>query len=255
MWKWLGKKSKRTQKPKLNRRDLLQGRLWKLMGQSAKKPLVMRYPTSRQDVDSVQAGSATGTTPSIHGIAIKPVQPTEFVQPLELVQPTGPAGQVAQPSIPLFRPPGAVEETQFLAGCTRCSDCADACPHDAIVKAPERFGAVAGTPVIEADTQACWMCEDFPCITACEPGVLTSKLPKTIGTAKITEHLCLAHHSTTCTVCSERCPVDDAIHVSDGKPTINEAACTGCGVCRYVCPAPENAVLLMPLFNRPSLPQ
>lgn len=247
MWKWQAKKSDQPEKPRLNRRDLLQGRLWKLIGKPAKKPLVMRYPTTREDVDTVQAEPTTvpnaSATRSLHGIAIEPVRSTTFTD------------QPPQQRIPLFRPPGAVEESQFLAGCTRCSDCADACPHDAIVKVSERLGAAAGTPVIDADTQACWMCEDFPCITACDPGVLTGNLTKTIGTAKITEHLCLAHHSTICTVCSERCPIDDAIHVSDGKPTINESACTGCGVCRYVCPAPENAILLMPLFNRPSLPQ
>ncbi len=36
--------------------------------------------------------------------------------------------------------------------------------------------------------------------------------------------------------------------------TVNEETCTGCGVCRYVCPAPENAILLMPAFSRPGLP-
>jgi ferredoxin-type protein NapG len=28
-------------------------------------------------------------------------------------------------------------------------------------------------------------------------------------------------------------------------------ACTGCGVCQFVCPAPHNAVLLMPVPERP----
>ncbi|QDV42074.1 quinol dehydrogenase periplasmic component [Stieleria neptunia] len=236
-----------NRKPRLNRRDLLQGRLWKLIRPSERPPLVMRYPKTRADVDASPPETSPPETPSvpprsIGGIAIEPVRPTEFTD-------TAPPR-----SFPVFRPPGAVAEPQFLAGCTRCSDCADACPYDAIIKAPERMGAIAGTPTIDADANACLMCEDFPCISACEPGVLSHALPKTIGTAKITEHLCLAHHSTTCTVCSERCPTAGVIEVVDGKPTIDEAACTGCGVCRYVCPAPENAILLMPLFNRPSLP-
>ncbi|WP_236625063.1 4Fe-4S binding protein [Rhodopirellula sp. SWK7] len=41
--------------------------------------------------------------------------------------------------------------------------------------------------------------------------------------------------------------------VTDGKPTVVEDACTGCGVCRYVCPAPENAILLMPALARPGI--
>ncbi|MCA9139849.1 MAG: 4Fe-4S dicluster domain-containing protein [Planctomycetales bacterium] len=214
----------------------------------------MRYPKTRADVESIAPISPaqpqresvphgrSDQQQSISGISIQPVS----VSPLPAKPPVK--------SFPVFRPPGAVSEDQFLAGCTRCNDCADVCPHDAITKAPPRLGVIAGTPVINADTNACWMCDDFPCISACKPGVLVHSLPKIIGTAKITEHLCLAHHHTTCTVCSERCPVDGAIRVNQGKPTIDENTCTGCGVCRYVCPAPENAILLMPLFNRPSIP-
>lgn len=248
MWKWRSKQKDSSESPKLNRRDLLRGRLWKLARSPTFRPLVMRYPKTRAEVDptgpdpSPQQSSRPDQPRRIGGIAIDPVCTTPFTD-------TSPPL-----TFPVFRPPGAVEENQFLAGCTRCSDCADACPHDAIIKAPQRFGAAAGTPVIDADAQACLMCEDFPCVSACKPGVLVDSLPKMIGTARITEHLCLAHHSTTCTVCSERCPIEGVIQVIEGKPRIDENTCTGCGVCRYVCPAPENAVLLMPIFNRPSQP-
>ena len=157
--------------------------------------------------------------------------------------------------IPVHRPPGAIEESAFLEGCTRCNECIKACPHDAIIQAPERYRAAAGTPMIEADHHPCMMCADLPCISACEPNVLSHLVPITMGTAKITEHLCLAHHGTTCTVCSERCPVPEAISVTEGSPYVLEEACTGCGVCRYVCPAPENAILLMPNFSRPGARQ
>ncbi len=258
-------------RPQLNRRDLLQGRLWKLIRPtgptSAFKPLVMRYPRRLEDVDAdadearpvedpadpgrragigqtpvgqIPAGPTRSVPRTVAGIAIDPVPATSFDAPSRA------------PSIPVFRPPGAVTENQFLAGCTRCDDCAKACPHDAIVKLTAKHGAAEGTPTIHADIAACHMCEDFPCISACKPGVLSHSVPKLIGTAKITPHLCLAHHSTTCTVCSERCPVDGVITVIDGKPHLDEDACTGCGVCRYVCPAPENAILLMPTFSRPA---
>jgi translation initiation factor RLI1 len=36
-----------------------------------------------------------------------------------------------------------------------------------------------------------------------------------------------------------------------GKPRIIEETCTGCGVCQHVCPAPANAILLMPVQERP----
>lgn len=213
------------------------GRFWEV-AQPDGHQLVTRYPTPDKD------DHPTPTPRSLGGISIEPVATTALG--------TKPSAR----TIPVFRPPGAIEEAQFLVGCMRCGDCITACPYDAIHLAPERLGeSVAGTPIIEADTQACLMCEDFPCIASCEPGVLTNRVPPVMGTAVVTEHLCLAYHHTTCTVCSERCPVQGAITVTEGKPTVNEAACTGCGVCRYVCPAPENAILLMPAFARPRAPK
>ncbi|MBP1773199.1 MAG: hypothetical protein H6P99_2362, partial [Holophagaceae bacterium] len=36
----------------------------------------------------------------------------------------------------LLRPPGALEELEFLTKCTRCDKCVRACPENAILKAP-----------------------------------------------------------------------------------------------------------------------
>lgn len=225
-----------TPKPDPSRRDLLRGRFWKFIPPANSTPLVMRYPKPSEEALPVAQPRSIG------GIHIDPVPPTDLRR------------KTVARTIPLFRPPGAIAESQFLSGCTRCGDCVTACPYGAIRKAAERFGPAVGTPIIEADTAACQMCQDFPCIASCKPGVLTHSIPPIMGTAKVTEHLCLAHHHTTCTVCSERCPVAGAITVTDGKPTVNENLCTGCGMCRYVCPAPENAILLMPAFSRPGSP-
>lgn len=225
----------------MSRRDFVRGRFWRAIGRrsspavdetgiKSRRPsrLVMRYPKT---IRQVAAGDSSSTVNSA----------TEAV----------PATSARRRTIPILRPPGAIDELGFLDGCTRCNECVKACPHDAIVHASKQFREAAGTPMIDADHQACMMCEDFPCIAACEPNVLTSLVPPMMGTAIVTEHLCLAHHGTTCTVCSERCPVEGAIDVTDGKPKVNENVCTGCGVCRYVCVAPENAILLMPTFLRP----
>src|SRR5262245_41346109 len=66
-----------------------------------------------------------------------------------------------------LRPPGAVEETLFLERCTRCADCLEACPYESISKSP-----VDGFPVILPDEAPCRLCDDFPCITACETEAL-----------------------------------------------------------------------------------
>lgn len=56
---------------------------------------------------------------------------------------------------------------------------------------------------------------------------------------------CLAY-TTFCSTCSERCPVVGAIKVERGIPQIIADTCTGCGICHDVCPAPTNAVLVLP---------
>lgn len=224
------------------RRQLLTGRIWRL---GKGQPRVMRYPKSRADVDGgTPTTNRVESVAEIQGISVEPVRVTE--QAPESHRSSG-----RRPLPPLFRPPSAINEEQFLAGCTRCNACADACPHQAIVQAstPHRPDQ-ANTPVIYADQQPCLMCEDFPCIAACEPQVLKPQIPKSMGTASITQHLCLAYHGTDCDVCLRQCPVAGAITAINGRPVVNEEVCSGCGVCRFVCPAPENAVLLMPMFQR-----
>lgn len=153
----------------------------------------------------------------------------------------------------LQRPPGAVAEGQFLASCTRCGECITACPPQAIVWAPPEAGEKrAGTPYIDPIRQACVMCLDTPCITACEPGVLRDELPLTMALARVDTVACLAWQGQPCTLCADQCPVEGAITLDDAsRPTISPEACTGCGVCVQVCPAPRNAIAHRALENRP----
>ncbi|HYG36210.1 MAG TPA: 4Fe-4S binding protein [Clostridia bacterium] len=62
---------------------------------------------------------------------------------------------------------------------------------------------------------------------------------------------CLALTSF-CAACVERCPVPGAMKLSQGMPQVVADACTGCGICHQVCPAPVNAVLLLPRRRQPS---
>ena len=201
--------------PKLSRRDLLRGRL---LGRAA--DAASRF---------VEAAGASAS-PSREG-------PTAIGRRFTL---------------PVHRPPGAVEERSFLAGCTRCGECINACPVGAIVLAPAKFREAAGTPMIDPHRSPCVMCPDTPCITACEPAVLRADRPLRMGVAWIQTMACLAHTGTFCTVCSERCPVEGAIELRAGKPRIREDVCSGCGVCASVCPAPVNAIVVMPLADRPA---
>lgn len=99
------------------------------------------------------------------------------------------------------------------------------------------------------------MCTDLPCVAACDPGVLRSELPVKMADAEIDRTACLPWQGQACTLCADHCPVDGAITVDpDGRPTIEQALCTGCGVCMQVCPAPRNAVDFRPVAIRPFWP-
>ena len=69
--------------------------------------------------------------------------------------------------------------------------------------------------------------------------------------AVIQGRFCLAYTSI-CSVCAERCPVPGAIRTERGIPSVVADTCTGCGVCHDVCPAPRNAVLVLPRNGRPA---
>lgn len=56
---------------------------------------------------------------------------------------------------------------------------------------------------------------------------------------------CLALTSF-CAACLERCPVPGAMESAGGMPMVVPDACTGCGICHQVCPAPVNAILMLP---------
>lgn len=68
---------------------------------------------------------------------------------------------------------------------------------------------------------------------------------ETHGVVRIVTEECLGH-SSFCSVCAERCPVEGAIVIELGRPRIVESACDGCGQCVHVCPAPRPALRFVP---------
>jgi ferredoxin-type protein NapG len=171
-------------------------------------------------------------------------------------RPPAPAGLAAPrygrgQALPLLRPPGAIAEEAFLAACTRCDECIRACPHAAIVPAAARCRGAIGTPVLNLPDAPCRMCADFPCIAACPTAALRADIPAGMGTARISPLDCLAHQNNPCSACVEQCLVPDAIIWENSRPTVRPDVCTGCGVCQHVCPAPRNAVIVLPRRHRP----
>jgi Pyruvate/2-oxoacid:ferredoxin oxidoreductase delta subunit len=68
-----------------------------------------------------------------------------------------------------------------------------------------------------------------------------ARAQKVDGVVRVLEQHCLAWQRSFCTVCSERCPEQGAIVLDLARPRVVASACTGCGSCIQVCPAPINA--------------
>ena len=68
--------------------------------------------------------------------------------------------------------------------------------------------------------------------------------------AVIAARSCLPYQGMPCTNCSDQCPVPGAIVFEHDLPVVVPEVCTGCRICRDVCPAPVNAILMIP--RRPS---
>lgn len=71
-----------------------------------------------------------------------------------------------------LRPPGAVEEDEFLALCIKCGQCLQVCPYHSIRLADMAKGHGIGTPYIDATVRGCYACSAVPCVLACPSGAL-----------------------------------------------------------------------------------
>ncbi len=151
-----------------------------------------------------------------------------------------------------IRPPFALEEPQFLARCTRCDDCIDACDYDVLFKlSPDHGRAAAGTPAMNLLHRGCRMCLDWPCVSACQPAALAfaddTKDPPAVApkmaTVTIDRQLCLPYLGPECGACADSCPVEGALEWQGGlKPRVNQDLCAGCALCREACIVDPKAV-------------
>ncbi len=77
-----------------------------------------------------------------------------------------------------LRPPGALDEHDFLSSCIKCGQCVQVCPVQAIKLADIVDGFGIGVPYIDAREQACdFSCDAAQCILACPTGALVYQKP------------------------------------------------------------------------------
>lgn len=170
-----------------------------------------------------------------------------------------------------LRPPGALDEFDFLTKCSRCDKCIEACPQQTLVKGGSDKGLGLNAPFFEPRGMPCFLCTELPCIPACPDEALV--WPKRtlasgevvegpravkIGTARVLSELCLTYateerEAQACRTCVDRCPFPGvAIRIGEGvdgippHPEVVADACTGCGLCVFGCPTPEPAIIVEP---------
>lgn len=164
----------------------------------------------------------------------------------------------------IIRPPGAVDEKDFVALCIRCGECMKVCKTNGL------------HPVLlEAGIEGAWTPKLIPRIGYCDYGCvlctrvcpsgaikrlpLEEKREVALGKARIDHNRCIPWagyarlpelekewQDFNCGVCEEVCPVPTkAIHFNTyvdaqgreiRRPFVREDVCVGCGFCEKVCP-------------------
>lgn len=155
------------------------------------------------------------------------------------------APQGARRALGILRPPGALDEPDFLAACIRCTRCADACDTGAIKLFGPEAGSMHGTPYLDPIAEGCNMC--LACGPACPTEALVPVAEMTevdMGLAVVDDRLCVSiNGSGVCGACFTVCPLrGQAItQTIRNAPEVHEEYCTGCGLCEQFCIVDERA--------------
>ncbi len=167
-----------------------------------------------------------------------------------------PAGRDGPPNPSLIRPPGALDEPEFLARCVRCGECMKVCITNGLQPSLLEAGLEGiWTPVLVPRTgyceYACTLCGQVCPTGAITPLAADRKARVKIGLAMIDRGRCLPWaHATPCIVCEELCPTPrKAVWFEPGealtpsgelvrikKPRVDLDLCIGCGICEARCP-------------------
>ena len=169
----------------------------------------------------------------------------------------------------LLRPPGALEESDFLARCIRCGECMKVCPNNALHPSFTEAGleglwSPVLVPRVGYCAPNCTLCSSV-CPTGAIAKIQTAdkgwgqhsagdKPPIRLGTAFFDRGRCVVWATgVECGACEKACPTEPrAIYLREAEvadssgnvhsvkqPWADTSRCVGCGACEYACPLHE----------------
>ncbi len=156
----------------------------------------------------------------------------------------------------LIRPPGSLEEREFLKRCVKCGECMKVCITNGLQPTLLEAGldgiwSPVLVPRMGYCEYRCTLCGQVCPTGAIKKLELAEKIKVKIGLAMIDKGRCLPHaHATPCIVCEELCPTPkkaiwfEEARVKDRQgmeillkqPRVDLELCIGCGICEAKCP-------------------
>ena len=170
-----------------------------------------------------------------------------------------------------LRPPGVLNDGEFLKKCVRCGECIKVCLRSALYPALFQTG-IYGVfmpiliPRLGYCEYNCNLCGQV-CPTGAIPNLpLEEKKKSVIGIAVVDKNHCLPYaKKINCIVCEEHCPVPEKAikfelfrekdyegnSVVLKRPYIADQLCTGCGICENKCPLEgKSAIEVFPVSKK-----